>query len=334
MSPRPATIRQVAAAARVSVATVSRALKRPDFVAPDTLKRVRSVIARLRYTPNAQARMLRTSRTRLIVALVSDIANPFFSEVIRGIERVAQANDYAVLLGDTQNDLQRELSYARMLARRQADGLITMGSRLGGRSGPSRFPLVNACGFVPNSTVTTVTIDNKAAAFTAVNHLIELGHRRIAFITGPQPSATCFDRERGCRGAMRRAKLRIDPAAVGIGDFSVDSGIKVARALLAKGINFTAIFCFNDEMAIGAIQELQAHELRVPTDVSVVGFDDIRFAQHAKPPLTTIKQPKLEIGQAAMHCMLDLLKEPSAAIKKLVLPTELILRESTAPPCN
>ena len=332
MARRPATIRQVAAAARVSVATVSRTLERPDVVAPDTLERVRSVIERLRYTPNAQARMLRTSRTGLVVALVPDIANPFFSEVIRGIERVAHAGNYAVLLGDTQHDPARESSYIRMLARRQADGLITLLPHLPSQTGSSRYPVVNACEYVPNSGVTTVSVDNVAGAVGAIDHLAELGHRQIAYISGPPPSAICLDRERGYRKAMRRHHLRVDPETIGIGDFSVESGIAVTRALLKKGGKFTAIFCANDEMAIGAIQELQAHRLRVPTDVSVVGFDDIRFAQYANPPLTTVSQPKLELGQAAMQCLLDLLNEASSPVRTIVLPTALIVRKSTAPP--
>ena len=331
MPRRPATIRQVAAAARVSVATVSRALECPDIVAPETLERVRSVIQSLRYIPNAQARMLRTSRTGLVVALVPDIANPFFSEVIRGIERVAHATDYAVLLGDTQNDPARELSYARMLAKRQADGLIIMVPRLPPRNVFASFPLVNACEYVPESGVTTVSVDNAAGASTAIAHLTGLGHKHIAFISGPRPSAICLERERGYREAMQTRQLLADPRLEGVGDFSVESGVRATREFLTKKLTFTAIFCANDEMAIGAIQELHAWGLSVPADVSVVGFDDIRYAQYANPPLTTIAQPKMELGQISMQCLLDILDQPHRPVINIVLPISLIVRKSTGP---
>lgn len=331
MARRPVTIRQVAAAAKVSVATVSRALERPDVVAPETLKRVRSVIESLRYIPNAQAQMLRTSRTGSVIALVPDIANPFFSEVIRGIERVAHASNYAVLLGDSQNDPKREESYARMLGRRQADGLITLVPRLPAK-GSARIPLVNACEYVPDSGVTSVSVDNVAGARTAVEHLVGLGHTAIATICGPLPSAICLDREKGFRLEMRRHKLKVNPALVAYGDFSVESGEAVTRRFLATGAKFTAIFCANDEMAIGAIRELQAHKLKVPQEVSVVGFDDIRFSRYVKPALTTVAQPKVELGEAAMQCLLDILNEPASSVRTIVLPTTLVVRESTAPP--
>ena len=332
MSKGPATIRQVAAAAGVSVATVTRALENPAVVAAETLRRVRTVVLELGYTPNAQAQMLRTSKTRLVIALVPDIANSFFAEVIRGIEQVAHANQYSVLLGDTQDNPVREQAYAKMIAARQADGLISLVPRLPELSGGVRIPLVNACEYVPDADVTKVYVDNVAGARMAVSHLLSLGHRAIAHICGPKPSAICADRQRGYELALRQAKVRVNRELVASGDFSVESGIRATENLLATKEPFTAIFCANDEMAIGAMQALHAHGLRTPQDVSVVGFDDIRFARYSTPPLTTVAQPKSELGRQAMTALLEILEDPTTPPRIQILPTELVVRGSTAGP--
>jgi LacI family repressor for deo operon, udp, cdd, tsx, nupC, and nupG len=331
MAVRRATIRQVAAAAKVSVATVSRALENPQIVAEDTLRRVHAVIQELGYTPNAQAQMLRTSKTRLVIALVPDISNPFFSEVIRGIEQVAHENRYAVLLGDSQNSPAREQAYADMIPARQADGLITLVPRLPKQFGHKPFPLVNACEYVPDGGVTSVYVDNTAGALAAVQHLITLGHRSIAFISGPKLTAICTDRQRGYELALKQAKLRFNPALMGTGDFTVESGVRATEALFASGAEFSALFCANDEMAIGAMQALRARGLRIPQDVSIVGFDDIRFARYTDPPLTTIAQPKEELGRQAMRSLLEILDNPHTPPTKRVLSTDLVVRGSTGP---
>ena len=330
-SPRPpATIRQVAAAAGVSVATVSRAFDKPNVLAEGTLRRVRKVIAELRYTPNAQALMLRTSRTRLVIALVPDIANPFFSEVIRGIEKVANAQRYSVLLGDTQYDAGREDRYFDMLSRRQADGLITLVPHLPRNLADLYAPIVSACEYVRDSSVTTVYVDNLRGSQQAVEHLIELGHRHIAYISGPATSAICQDRAAGYRLALKVARLPVYPQLVRVGDFSVESGIRATKELLRSRCTFTAIACGNDEMAIGAMRALEEAGRSIPEDTSVVGFDDISFARYTKPALTTIAQPKLELGMKAMTCLAGLLADPSRAKQRHILRTELVVRNSTA----
>jgi LacI family transcriptional regulator, repressor for deo operon, udp, cdd, tsx, nupC, and nupG len=330
MSRRPATIRQVAAAAKVSVATVSRALENPKVVAPATLNRVQAVIRELGYTPNAQAQMLRTSKTRLVIALVPDIANPFFSEVIRGIEQVAHANRYSVLLGDTQNNPVREQAYADMVTSRQADGLISLVPRLPKEFDRKRIPLVNACEYVPEADVDKVYVDNTAGARAAVDHLLSLGHRAIAFISGPKHSAICVDRQRGYEQALRHAKVRVNRELLAVGDFSVESGMTATQAFLSRKHSFTAVFCANDEMAIGAMQALRGHGLRVPRDVSIIGFDDIRFARYTDPPLTTVAQPKTALGQQAMTALLEKLDSPNRPARAFILHTELVVRASTA----
>ncbi|MGH8158820.1 MAG: LacI family DNA-binding transcriptional regulator [Rhodanobacter sp.] len=333
-APQPArvrTVKEIAAIAKVSVATVSRALQRPELVSEATRQRIHEVVKRLGYTPNALARNLRTARTRLIVALLPDIANPFFSEVIRGIEQVAHENGYSVLLGETQSSLVREQAYADMVAARQADGIITMSHRVPSIPIDGRLPVVNACEYVKDNKISSVYINNVAAAGAAVDYLVMLGHRDIAFIAGPPSSPICVDREQGYGLALQRAEIPVNPALTVVGDFSIEAGERAIDLLVSQGRSFSAVFCSNDEMAIGAMRALSAHGLRVPQDVSVVGFDDIRFARYTSPSLTTIAQPKNALGREAMTMLIELLDDPKVPPRKRVLSADLVVRGSTAP---
>lgn len=332
-APQPArvrTVKEIAAIAKVSVATVSRALQRPEIVSEETRQRIHEVVKRLGYTPNALARNLRTARTRLIIALLPDIANPFFSEVIRGIEQVAHENGYSVLLGETQSSMVREQAYADMVAARQADGIITMSHRVPAIPIDGRLPVVNACEYVKDKKISSVYIDNVAAAGAAVDYLVTLGHRDIAFIAGPSSSPICVDREQGYQLALQRAKIPANPALTAVGDFSIEAGERAIDLFLSQGQSFSAVFCSNDEMAIGAMRALISHGLRVPEDVSVVGFDDIRFARYTSPPLTTVAQPKNALGREAMTMLIELLNDPEVPPRKRVLSADLVVRGSTA----
>jgi LacI family transcriptional regulator, repressor for deo operon, udp, cdd, tsx, nupC, and nupG len=328
---RRINIGEVAEAAGVSVATVSRALQMPNVVAAKTLKRVQKAVIKLGYAPNAQARMLRTARSNVIVAMVPDISNPFFAEIIRGIEHVAQQNRYSVLLGDTQYDLNREQAYADLLSTRQADGLITLLPHIPRLSARSFAPIVNACEYVTDPAVPSVYVNNLAAGQDATNYLLSLGHIDIAFVSGPMTSPICADRFHGYEDALRTAGVRRNPDLTVTGDFSVESGIRALDGLFAREAKFTAVFCSNDEMAIGAIRALKSRGRRVPEEVSVVGFDDIRFARYCDPPLTTIAQPKDELGREAMNMMIEILNDPNVPARKHILPTQLVVRGSTAP---
>ena len=328
---RGKTVKEIAAAANVSVATVSRALQRPEIVSEATRQHIQEVVKRLGYTPNALARNLRTARTRLIVALLPDIANPFFSEVIRGIEQVAHESGYSVLLGETQGSLVREQAYADMVAARQADGIITMSPRVPAIPIQGRLPVVNACEYVKDSQICSVYVDNIAAAATAVDYLLTLGHRDIAFIAGPPSSPICVDRELGYRRALQNAGIAANPALAAVGDFSIEAGERAIELLLSRGPSFSAVFCSNDEMAIGAMRALISHGLRVPEDISVIGFDDIRFARYTSPALTTVAQPKNALGREATTMLIELLNDPAVPPRKRVLSADLVVRGSTAP---
>ncbi len=333
-----ATIRDVAREAGVSTATVSRVLSRPDVVNAETRASVMVAIENLGYTPNAAAKSLRTLRSGKILVTVPDIANPFFSLILQGIESAALRSGYAVLLGDTQHDDAREQQYALMLQRREADGLIFLGHRLPKaaagivRSKPrGQAPVVNGCEFSPSLGVPSVHIDNAKAAFEAIDHLCQLGHRRIGVVTGPMASPLSRDRLKGATARADRDRTRVTIAVAG-GDFSIESGIAAGDQLLSAAKPPTGIFCFNDEMAIGVLHSARQRGLHVPDDLSVIGFDDIRFAQYMDPPLTTIRQPMRELGEATVRLLLNILRGNVKDAVSVTLPHALIVRASTAPP--
>jgi len=327
-------IREVSVRAGVSVATVSRTLSRPEVVEEKTRRKVLEAVKALNYSPNAAAKSLRTLRTGKLLVTVPDIANPFFSLIIRGIEEAAQEKGYAVLLGDTRHEPEREARYALMLQRQEADGLIFLGHRLPKtlvawtRQHSSTAPIVNGCEFTPRLGVPSAHIDNAAAAGEAMEHLYGLGHRRIGIITGPLASPLSRDRLHGVttRAATRGAKREL---TVVQGDFSIDSGSAGAAQLFHRKVAPTAVFCFSDEMAVGVMDYARQLGLQVPDDLSVVGFDDIRFARYFTPPLTTVRQPMVEIGRETVRLLLEILRRQDRP-KSVTLPHTLLIRKSTA----
>ena len=332
-----ATIRDVAREAGVSTATVSRVLSRPEMVNASTRVAVMAAVDALGYTPNAAAKSLRTLRSGKLLVTVPDIANPFFALILQGIEGAALRAGYAVLLGDTQHDEKREQQYATMLQRREADGLIFLGHRLPKaaaalvRSLPhGKAPVVNGCEFSPSLGVPSVHIDNAKAAFEAVDHLCQLGHRKIGVVTGPMASPLSRDRLKGTMARANRDKAVT--ITIAGGDFSIESGIAGGEQLLGGAKPPTGIFCFNDEMAIGVLHAARQRGVRVPEDVSVIGFDDIRFAQFVDPPLTTIRQPMHELGEATVRLLLNILRGNVKDAVSVTLPHALIMRSSTGPP--
>ena len=333
------TIHEVARRAGVSTATVSRVMNgHGHAVSTETRERVMRVVHTLGYEPNSAAKHLRTLRSRKLLVMVPDISNPFFSLILQGIEDAAMREGYAVLLGDTQHDPAREERYALMLRKKEADGLIFLGhrvpnevSRLVLEKAPRCAPVVNGCEFTPSIAVPSVHIDNARAAYEAMDHLYGLGHRRIGIVTGPLVSPLSHDR---LLGTMQRAKEAGSQSTLTVltGDFSIDSGADAAVQLLEKSDAPTAIFCFNDEMAIGAMATARRRGLTVPADLSVVGFDDIRFARHFNPPLTTVAQPMRKIGEGCVRLLLQILRENATAPVSLTLPHQFIVRGTTGKP--
>ncbi|WP_181704731.1 LacI family DNA-binding transcriptional regulator [Chthonobacter rhizosphaerae] len=326
------TIRTVAERAGVSVATVSRTLKEPDKVRPETRDLVLKVVAELGFVPNAQARAFRRQASDTVILLVRDIGNPFYLDVYKGVEEAASAAGFKVLMGDARRDPARVGLYLDMVRERHADGLILMtGSLPPDLAMETLPPVVVALEYIDGGRLPTVRIDNAAAAAAAVDYLVGLGHRRIAHISGPTPELMSIARADGWRTALAAAGLEADPALLVWGDYSLQAGRSAVASLLDRGVPFTAVFAANDEMAAGAVNELRSHGLRVPEDVSVVGFDDTVFAAAVDPPLTTIRQPKREIGARAMALMIERLETGPGFQAEVVVPTQLVVRTSTAP---
>ena len=332
-----ATIQDVARSAGVSTATVSRVLSAPDVVAEATRARVMAAVDALGYAPNVAAQSLRTLRTQKILVTVPDISNPFFSQVIRGVEEAAQAAGYSVLLGDTRHEPEREDQYGQMLRRKEADGLIFLGHRLPASLEEmvaalgDRAPIVNGCEFSPDLAVSSAHIDNARAAAEAMNHLYGLGHSRVGVVTGPLASPISRDRLDGAQAAAARHGHTAALVAA-TGDFSIESGLAQTMVLLDAKPRPTAIFCFSDEMAMGALEAFRRLGLRCPDHVSLVGFDDIRYAQHLDPPLTTVSQPMDRIGEEVVRLLVEILAGRATPRRHVTLAHELVVRSSTAAP--
>jgi len=334
-------IREVARLAEVSVATVSRTLQQPDLVSLKTRNKVLAAVKAAGYKPNLMAVRFRSGKTHNLVVLVPTVANVFFARVISGMQEAAHENQYALLLGNTLGDDEMEAAYAKMVQTSQADGLIQLrahnpfpalpAQEPGDDQAPAMLPMVNACEVLDKAPCPTVVLDNRAAASAMTEHLLALGHRRIAMIKGPARSPLTRDRVAGYRDALQDAGLPFAEELLSPGNFSLQSGYDAAGALLALPNPPTAIFCENDEMAIGAIQRIKQHGLRVPADISVAGFDDISFAAFTDPPLTTIAQPAEEFGRTAVRLLIDVLEGKLSKAPKVILPFDLVIRASTGP---
>ncbi len=331
-----ATVKDIAKLAGVSTATVSRALAEPEKVATATRIKIEKIATQAGYSPNAIARSLRTNETRTIVVIVPDISNSFFAEVIKGIETVAQKNNYKVLVGDSGHDLAHAQKYLELINSKQAEGVLLLSADLPldavvKENGEPRFPIVMACEFYEGSSIPSVHIDNEFSSRMAIESLIQMGHQKIATITGPISNPLCKGRLKGYESALENAEIVIHKPWILHGDFSFDSGYRLAGQLLAKDDVPTAVFCQNDEMAIGVLKMAREMSVQVPKQLSVIGFDNISFSEYCTPELTTIHQPRRLMGETAMKLLLDILgdKKPNP---EMTLPTQYLVRSSTASP--
>ncbi|MEB2265221.1 LacI family DNA-binding transcriptional regulator [Priestia megaterium] len=321
----------VAKKANVSTATVSRVLSKPNTVTEETTEKVLQVIKELNYQPNALARQLRTLETKTILVIVPDITNPFFSKVLRGIESVAVINGYQVLLGDTGNDLERENGYLNILLQKKADGMVLLTARMESKNIEEmalKYPVVLACEYIEGSAIPTVSINNISGAQKATEYLVKLGHKRIGFISGPLDGVIGQDRLKGFYQTMTRHNLTVESILVQEGNFSYESGFNIMNQFLALNHPPTAVFAANDEMAFGAINTISSKGLSVPHDISVVGFDDIKFSSIFKPTLTTISQPAFEMGTMAMKLLIKLMNKEEIERPQYLMEDQLIIRNS------
>ena len=326
------SIAGVAEQAGVSVATVSRVLNGHANVRPETREKVLAAVATSGYRVNELARNLRTAESRLLLTMVPDVGNPFYAEVIRGIDSVARQHGYFVLLSDTGADPGRERSYFDLLRRRRADGAIcldpaTIQQALAEES--TDLAWVACCEFDSSVGVPYVGIDNYRAAGDAVRHLLARGHTRIALINSDDHYLYAQQRQKGYLDALHDAG--ITPAEgwrVNVNSLDYEAGAAAAAVLMAHANAPTAVFAVSDTLAIGVIAGLRNVGKRVPDDVAVAGFDDISLAAQIDPPLTTIAQPMRELGETAARLLLQRLADPSANVPGVLLPHRLVVRKS------
>jgi LacI family transcriptional regulator len=336
---RPArpTISDVAQRAGVSTATVSRVLAGIGRSRPDTSAAVMAAADALGYRPSGVARSLRMQRTRTFGLIVSDIQNPFFPELVRAADDAARAIDYSILLGSAAFDEMRAVHYLDLMVDRRVDGIIVASSQISDSSWQwliaSPVPVIVVNAEPPDYRVPAIASDNEAGSRQVVEHLVALGHRRIGYIRGPESFTAAKPRFDGFRKACEDAGLRPDDTPILEGEGQVDSGERAARLMIAQAPWVTAIACYNDLTAIGALRMLRGAGRRVPEDVSVVGFDDIAAASWVGPALTTICQPKGEMGRLAVEYLVRVLDSgASEAVPEILrLPLSLIVRESTGP---
>ncbi len=334
------SIKDVAKAAGVSHSTVSRALANSPLIPELTRRRIQRVAHRMGYAPNAIARGLVMQRTQTIGVIVTTIEDPFIAEVVRGIEQVAADHSYRIFLGTSLNDSTREVDLVKALREWRVDGVIVASSRVGALYQPLLKEIDAPIVLINNQKqhktgsskstrfdrIRSVAVDDVKGGALATRFLISQGHRAIAYLGGPIDHAANRNRLIGYRHALKQAGVPYEPALVMSGSGRADSGDH-ARLFFGQAIRPTAIFCYNDMTAIGAMAALKRGGLRVPKDVSVVGFDDIPFAQYVDPPLTTIHQPKDEMGNMAMQMLFELLDGKKVA--NVTVPGKLIERGST-----
>ena len=327
------SIKDVAHLAGVSVATVSRTINFPNKVSEKTRKSVEQAIHELNFTPNSTARDLRTSQTRRIIVLVPNISNPFFSNVIKGIQNYANTCGYSVLLGETHDQINLEQDYAKMVLRRQADGIIQLSARnpfsnikLQNETLPP--PWVNACECLEETNNPIVKIDNFKAMHDLTKHVLDKGHLNLGVVLGPNDSPLTKERLKGIEACLAADNSRAHNLIQYQGDFTSHSGALVSHEVASALNRPTAILCMNDEMAFGLIHGLKQKNINVPDDISIAGFDDIELAQYCDPPLTTIQQPSLDMGRTAMKILTQQIERTDQHNTIATFSTQLIPRES------
>ena len=330
------TIMDVAHEAGVSHATVSRVINNHKSVTPETHERVTLAMTRLGYVANQAARSLAGGRTLAIGVLASDLSNPYVGEIVHGIETALADSPYSLLLYTTQRRKTREAAHVATLTQGLVDGILILVPR-----NPEayitalrqrRFPYVLIGSHTPSEDSPGFRADSRQGAYHATRYLIELGHRRIGFIAGPPELESATERLAGYKAALSFAGLPLDEELIQSGDYFQPRGYTCAQALLALAEQPTAIFAANDATAFGAMEAAREQGLRLPEDLSVVGFDDIPQAMHVHPPLTTVRQPLERMGELAATTLLGMLSHPGQSPAPVTLPVELIVRGTSAPP--
>jgi DNA-binding LacI/PurR family transcriptional regulator len=327
------TMRDVAARAGVSPATVSRVLNKTYYISDETKKRVLEVVEELNYFKNVHARRLATGQSELFGLVISEIANPYFPEVIRGFQAAAWDHGLDVLLLNTEYSQSRTQSIIRKLVEADVRGVAIMTSSIDNTATRAltkagiAVVFSNLCG--ADKLVSNISIDYKRGIVQAIEHVAELGHRRAAVIAGPEANRTALNIKQELVAGLTERGMK--PFPVTSSDYRVDAGASAVRAILSAPDIPTVIFCGSDLIAMGAMNTLEEAGVNIPDDVSIVGIDDISFAYLARPPLTTISVPRERLGTTAFEALEKILKLKRQKGAEYRLQTELVVRRSTAP---
>lgn len=342
MNKRNTTIQDIAKAAGVSTATVSRALSNPELLSQTKLLAVKEAIKHTGYRVNRNARNLRKQKAAAVLVLVPNLGNPFFSKILSGINKGFSGTDYSVLIADSESFDDKTKRIQNAFQDGQIDGLISLDGAFSENEVAEISyhlidkPVVFACEWVENTDFSSIRSDNDSGARLAVQHLYNLGHRKITHISGPDSNILTKVRQAGFLSECKKLKLELTNENIIRGDFSIQAGYAAASQILSFSEKPTAITCASDEIAIGVISQLRKAGISVPNDISVVGFDDIEISNTYIPTLTTVRQDRFELGLSASQAMVKSLNnvKPQLSIYNKVIDVELVVRESTAPPLS
>lgn len=328
-------IKEVARAAKVSTATVSRTINGSDKVTPETAERVRRAIRALKFYPNTNARALGSGKSSLYGLIISDITNPFFPELVKSFEDVAVQNGKEVLIANTNYDKHRTEQCVTRMLQRKVDGVAIMTSEMDGHLisefSSRKIPLVFLDTGAVQKGISNIAVDYAAGINAAVEHLRGLGHRTIAFISGPTDLASAQVRRKAFLASMRRKGLRPVKGLIEEGNHRMDGGHQAMTRLLQNKTRPTAVLASNDMSAIGAIGAILEHGLKVPGDISVIGFDDIAMSEYTQPPLTTVRLSRTEIAKLAFRALRGIRNAATAKGAEYKVQPELVVRQSTGP---
>ncbi len=326
-----ATIQEVARKAGVSSATVSRVLNNRISVASSTRIKVEQAIKDLKYEPSMLGRNLRNSESRLLLVLIHSFSNPYYSEIINGIEDYSIANDYNILLCDADSNPERETTFLNMVKNKLADGIISMNPTVDIHKLTElaqKHPIILCSEYYEEVPIPYVAIDNEAAAYRAVKHLIKLGNEKIAFINFDESFLYARQRRKGYERALKEFDIPVnDEWIFNTQGLDFQEGVQVMRKILRLENRPTAVFAVSDTLAIGALKEANVRGLKIPDEMAVVGFDNISFSNMTNPTLTTVSQPMYDMGHKAARMLIDKIKGQS--VESLIMDHELIIREST-----
>lgn len=329
------TLVEIAKKLNLSVSTVSRSLTRPDMVAEATRQRVLETVESYEYRPNGIARSLRKGKTRTLGLIVSDIQNPFYAAIVRAVEGVAAGHGYSTVVCNADENPRKETEALHLLSEMKVAGIIhgSTGANLHILEGLSRkgLPIVDIDRVSGLADADTVLVDNHAGARLAAEHLLGLGHKHLAVITGPQHLTTGSDRLEGFRQALSAAGVSLPDAYVHVGNFREESGYEGTVRLLGLRTPPTALFIANNEMAAGALAALRERGVPIPRVLSLISFDDVRWARYLEPALTVVAQPTEQLGILAAELLFERLSGRKEAVWRVLQPT-LIVRGSSVPP--